>query len=119
MIERILARGRGDTANGASGAAPRADDNIDAARNRIQIYNASGAPTMAWLRERKVRRPSSNSYPVEHVLTLPPTHAQVPIIELDCSGTPDEVWGQLLAVGRLMRYAVTQIPPPPPPGERG
>ena len=30
----------------------------------------------------------------------------MPIVELDASGTPDEVWGQLLAVGRLMRQAV-------------
>ena len=43
---------------------------------------------MAWLREQRV-----------------------PIIELDCSGTPEEVWEQLLAVGRLMRPAVA-LPAP-------
>jgi hypothetical protein len=30
----------------------------------------------------------------------------VPIVELDCDGTPEHVWGQLLAIGRLMRGAV-------------
>ena len=27
------------------------------------------------------------------------------IVNLDCSGTPDNVWDQLLAIGRLMRPA--------------
>lgn len=30
----------------------------------------------------------------------------VPIVNLDCSGTPDSVWEQLKAIGRLMRPAV-------------
>ena len=29
----------------------------------------------------------------------------VPIVNLDCSGTPENVWDQLLAIGRLMRPA--------------
>ena len=29
--------------------------------------------------------------------------------KLDCSGTPDDVWSQLLVVGRLMRPAVTGV----------
>lgn len=61
----------------------RADDNEETALARISTYRESGEPTMAWLREQLV-----------------------PIIELDCSGTPAEVWEQLLAVGRLMRPAV-------------
>ena len=35
---------------------------------------------------------------------------KVPIVELDCSGTKEEVWEQLMAIGRLMRPAV-KIPP--------
>ena len=61
----------------------RADDTPEAAANRIEIFNEQGAPTMAWLRESKV-----------------------PIVEVDAQGTPEEVWGQLVAVGRLMRGAV-------------
>eukprot|EP00977_Amphora_coffeiformis_P013062 scaffold3341_cov171-Amphora_coffeaeformis.AAC.10 len=30
----------------------------------------------------------------------------VPIVNLDCSGSPDSVWQQLKAIGRLMRPAV-------------
>jgi len=29
----------------------------------------------------------------------------VPIVNLDCSGTSENVWNQLLAIGRLMRPA--------------
>jgi adenylate kinase len=61
----------------------RADDNIEAARIRIATFKAQGTPTLDWLRR-----------------------AGVPIIELNCSGTPDDVWAQLIAVGRLMRGAV-------------
>jgi adenylate kinase family enzyme len=62
----------------------RADDNLETAKRRIAVYHESGAPTLEWLRE-----------------------SRVPIIELDASGTPDDVWSQLLTVGRLMRPAVT------------
>ena len=79
MIERILSRARKQAEAGRG----RADDNVETARERIKVFKASGASTMAWLRESKV-----------------------PIIELDASGTPDEVWRQLLAIGRLMRSAV-------------
>ena len=61
----------------------RADDTREAALRRIEIYNEAGRPTMEWLRERKV-----------------------PIVEIDASGTPYEVWQQLCVVGRLMRNAV-------------
>jgi adenylate kinase len=74
MLERILYRSKIEG---------RADDNIEAARNRIATFKAQGAPTLEWLRG-----------------------AGVPIIELNVNGTPDEVWEQLIAVGRLMRAAV-------------
>ena len=61
----------------------RTDDTIEAALARIATFRKQGAPTMEWLRETKV-----------------------PIVELDTSGTPDEVWSQLVTVGRLMRGAV-------------
>lgn len=61
----------------------RADDNEETARKRIATFHAQGGPTMEWLRE-----------------------VGVPIIEIDCSGTPEDVWNQLLSVGRLMRPAV-------------
>lgn len=31
---------------------------------------------------------------------------RVPIVELDCSGSKEDVWQQLMAIGRLMRPAV-------------
>ena len=31
---------------------------------------------------------------------------KVPIVEIDCSGSKEEVWQQLMAIGRLMRPAV-------------
>ena len=62
----------------------RADDTHETALRRIQVFRESGEPTIEWLRE-----------------------AKVPIIELDCSGTPEDVWSQLLVVGRLMRPAVS------------
>ena len=62
----------------------RADDNLETAQRRIAVFRESQAPTMQWLRE-----------------------ARVPIIELDCGGSPEDVWAQLLVVGRLMRPAVS------------
>ena len=64
-------------------ASGRADDNVETALTRIRTFREQGAPTLEWLRE-----------------------AKVPIVELDTSGTPDEVWSQLLTIGRLMRSAV-------------
>ena len=61
----------------------RADDNYETARLRIKTFQREGAPTLAWLRD-----------------------AKVPVVELDASGTEKDVWDQLLAVGRLMRFAV-------------
>ena len=61
----------------------RADDNYETALARIRTYHESGEPTLEWLRQQ-----------------------HVPIVEVDCSGTPGDAWEQLLAVGRLMRPAV-------------
>mmetsp|Transcript_27253 Transcript_27253/g.45430 ORF Transcript_27253/g.45430 Transcript_27253/m.45430 type:complete len:352 (+) Transcript_27253:77-1132(+) len=61
----------------------RADDNIDTALQRLRTYHKSHNTTMDWLREQ-----------------------HVPVVNLDCSGTSDQVWDQLLAIGRLMRPAV-------------
>lgn len=61
----------------------RADDNIHTALQRIRNYHKYHHVTLDFLRE-------------EHV----------PIVYLDCSATPDGVWEQLRAVGRLMRNAV-------------
>ena len=63
----------------------RADDNEATARARIATFHEQGEPIAAWLRQ-----------------------ARVPIIELDASQRRDEVWEQLLAVGRLMRGAVSR-----------
>ena len=60
----------------------RTDDNLETARRRCAVYREQGKPTMEWLRD-----------------------SGVPIIRLDCSGTPDDVWAQLVVVGRLMRNA--------------
>lgn len=61
----------------------RADDNPETAARRLRVYHDSSAPTLAWLEARGV-----------------------PIVELDCNGTQENVWSQLLAIGRLMRGAV-------------
>ena len=61
----------------------RADDNIQTALQRIRTYHKSHDMTLELLRE-------------EHV----------PMVYLDCSATPEGVWNQLKAVGRLMRQAV-------------
>eukprot|EP01051_Picozoa_sp_SAG22_P030225 SAG22_NODE_11609_length_477_cov_0.960317_1_plen_62_part_10 len=55
---------RGETAG-------RADDNRETAERRIATFKEQGAPTINWLRD-----------------------TGVPIVELDCSGTPDQVWSQ-------------------------
>jgi adenylate kinase family enzyme len=74
LMERILNRGR------EGGAAARKDDNIDTALKRLRNYHKYHHATMDWLREQ-----------------------HVPVVNLDCSGTPENVWQQLLAIGRLMR----------------
>lgn len=77
LMERILNRGRESQ---ASGGTSRQDDNIDTALKRLRNYHKYHHATMDWLREQ-----------------------HVPVVNLDCSGTPENVWQQLLAIGRLMR----------------
>lgn len=96
LLERILARG-GMTAREAKLAeeesdddakkAVRADDNVHTAIQRLKNYHKHHRSTMDWLKKIKV-----------------------PIVEIDCSGSKEEVWQQLMAIGRLMRPAV-KLPP--------
>lgn len=76
LMERIIKRGRNADAAGEK----RADDDIDTALKRLRVYHKSHHITLDWLRGQ-----------------------HVPIVNLDCSGTPENVWQQLLAIGRLMR----------------
>lgn len=69
------------TTNNSSSSTPlRSDDNFETAIRRLRTYHKSHKQTMDWLREH-----------------------HIPIVNLDCSGTPENVWNQLLAIGRLMR----------------
>ena len=65
-------------ARGKSGL--RADDNIQTALQRIRTYHKYHNVTIEFLRQE-----------------------QVPVVNLDCSATPDGVWEQLSAISRLMR----------------
>jgi len=67
---------------GKSGSG-RSDDNFDTALQRIRNYHKYHSLTLDFLREETV-----------------------PIVFLDCSATPDGVWEQLRAIGRMMRSAV-------------
>jgi adenylate kinase len=60
----------------------RADDNFETALQRLRTYHKSHHTTMEWLKDQGV-----------------------PVVNLDCSGTKEHVWDQLLAIGRLMRPA--------------
>jgi adenylate kinase len=98
MMERILKRkdeavAAVENAKDGDSTTVRADDNIHTALQRLRAYHKSQKTTMDWLHEQ-----------------------HVPIINLDGSGTPDQVWGQLLAIGRLMRPACTIDPRPLPRG---
>jgi adenylate kinase len=95
MIERIMSRAAkggvmsndendNDVASSSSSAnVARTDDNVHTAIQRLKNYHKHHGPTMSWLKE-----------------------IRVPIVELDCSGSKEDVWGQLMAIGRLMRPAV-------------
>jgi adenylate kinase len=61
----------------------REDDNFYAALKRLRTFHEHHNVTMEWLRNQ-----------------------QVPIINLDCTGSPESVWQQLVSIGRLMRPAV-------------
>ena len=81
LMERIIKRQREGEERGDT----RADDNFDTAIQRLRTFHKYHHSTMDWLREQ-----------------------HVPIVNLDCSSTPENVWNQLLAIGRLMRPA-TQL----------
>jgi adenylate kinase len=87
MMERILKR-RESAAEASSkdderdSSCARPDDNIHTALQRLRTYHKSQRPTMDWLQDQCV-----------------------PIINLNGNGTADQVWEQLLAIGRLMRPA--------------
>lgn len=78
LMERIIKRQKEGEENGTT----RADDNFDTALQRLRTFHKYHHSTMEWLREQ-----------------------HVPIVNLDCSGSPENVWNQLLAIGRLMRPA--------------
>uniref|UniRef100_A0A6U3TGF9 EF-hand domain-containing protein n=2 Tax=Ditylum brightwellii TaxID=49249 RepID=A0A6U3TGF9_9STRA len=78
LMERIIKRMR----QGQNNNAQRDDDNIDTALRRLRTYHKYHDSTMNWLREQ-----------------------HVPVVNLDCSGSPESVWQQLVAIGRLMRPA--------------
>jgi adenylate kinase len=94
LMERIMKRGQEAKANAAAavngnsngdeapGEAPRADDNFETAIQRLRTFHKYHHSTMDWLRDQ-----------------------HVPVVNLDCGGTPENVWSQLLAIGRLMRPA--------------
>lgn len=76
LMERIINRGKEGEKNGTV----RADDNFETALQRLRTFHKYHKPTMDWLKEQ-----------------------HVPVVNLDCSGSPQSVWNQLLAIGRLMR----------------
>jgi adenylate kinase family enzyme len=76
LLERIMGRG-------ASSTVRREDDNFQSALQRLRTFHKYHGVTIDWLKQQRV-----------------------PIVNLDCSGTQDSVWNQLLAIGRLMRSAV-------------
>lgn len=76
MLERIMERG-------SASIVRRQDDNFQTAIHRIRTFHKYHNPIMEWLHEQ-----------------------HVPVVNLDCSGTPESVWKQLMAIGRLMRPAV-------------
>jgi adenylate kinase len=78
LMERIIHRG----VTNIDGDEERSDDNFHTALKRLRTYHKSHHSTMNWLREQ-----------------------HVPVVNLDCSGTPDNVWNQLVGIGRLMRPA--------------
>lgn len=80
LMERIIKRAKQSSQDSGS---VRMDDNIETALKRLRTYHKYHQPTIDWLREQGV-----------------------PIVNLDCSGTPGSVWKQLVAIGRLMRPVV-------------
>lgn len=72
LIERIIGRGKKSSSDGA---VARSDDNIDTALKRIRTYHKYHKLTLDFLRDECV-----------------------PIVNLDCSASPEGVWEQLKAV---------------------
>jgi adenylate kinase len=83
LIERILHRKEEALLDDQNGGG-RDDDNIKTALKRLRNYHKYLHVTMDWLSGNKV-----------------------PVVNLDCSGPPEQVWGQLVAIGQLMRPACT------------
>jgi adenylate kinase family enzyme len=94
LMERIIQRGieaaavttptptTTTTTDGEQHQTIRSDDTFHTAIKRLRTYHKFHHPTMNWLREQ-----------------------HVPVVNLDCSGTPENVWNQLVGIGRLMRPA--------------
>lgn len=83
LLERILHRKEEALLDDQNGGG-RDDDNIKTALKRLRNYHKYLHVTMDWL--------SGN---------------RVPVVNIDCSGSPEQVWGQLVAIGQLMRPACT------------
>lgn len=81
LMERIIKRAKQSSISNDGNV--RIDDNIETALKRLRTFHKFHQPTIDWLREEGV-----------------------PIVNLDCSGTPQNVWNQLVAIGRLMRPVV-------------
>ena len=81
LMERIM--GRGASSDNSPQQVRREDDNFQSALQRLRTFHKYHHSTMEWLREQ-----------------------HVPIVNLDCSGSAESVWQQLVAIGRLMRPAV-------------
>ena len=82
LIERILKRK--EEALTDSGGNGRDDDNIRTALQRLRNYHKYLHVTVDWLKQN-----------------------HVPVVNLDCECPPDQVWEQLLAIGRLVRPATS------------
>ena len=67
LMERIMKRGQQGIENGDV----RVDDNFETALQRLRTFHKYHKPTMDWLREQ-----------------------HVPVVNLDCSSTPQNVWNQ-------------------------
>jgi len=61
----------------------RSDDNFETALSRIRTYHRYQHNVLEWLRQQ-----------------------HIPIVNLDCEGSPESVWNQMTAIGKLMRPAV-------------
>ena len=80
LMERIINRAKQSSKDGNN---VRLDDNIETALKRLRTFHKFHHQMIDWLRDQ-----------------------HVPIVNLDCSGTPQSVWNQLVAIGRLMRPVV-------------